>query len=74
MNYKHVISDISIKNWELSSKNTRWTSNIAYPENYLSVTHIIIPALIILSEVKQAQKAKYHVLPHMWSLDLKQMQ
>jgi hypothetical protein len=29
---------------------------------------------IILNEVSQAQKAKNHVLPHMWILDLKQMQ
>jgi hypothetical protein len=29
---------------------------------------------IILSEVSQAQKAKTHVLPHMWIIDLKQMQ
>jgi hypothetical protein len=26
---------------------------------------------IILSEVSQAQKAKNHVLPHMWIIDLK---
>jgi hypothetical protein len=29
---------------------------------------------IISSKVNQAQKAKNHVLPHMWTLDLKQMQ
>jgi hypothetical protein len=29
---------------------------------------------IILSEVSQAQKTKNHVLPHMWTLDLGQMQ
>jgi hypothetical protein len=30
---------------------------------------------IILSKVNQAQKAKsQHVVPHMWTLDLKQMQ
>jgi hypothetical protein len=29
---------------------------------------------IILSEVSQDLKAKNHVLPHMWILDLKQMQ
>jgi hypothetical protein len=28
---------------------------------------------IILSEVSQAQKAKYHVLPHMQIIDPKQM-
>jgi hypothetical protein len=27
------------------------------------------PENIILSEVSQAQKAKNHVLPHMWTLD-----
>jgi hypothetical protein len=29
---------------------------------------------IILSKVRQAQKAKHHVLPHMWIIELKQMQ
>jgi hypothetical protein len=29
---------------------------------------------IILSEVSRAQKAKNHVLPHIWIIDLKQMQ
>jgi hypothetical protein len=29
---------------------------------------------IILREVSQAQKAKNHVLPHMWIIDLRQMQ
>jgi hypothetical protein len=29
---------------------------------------------IILSEVSQAQKTKNHVLPHMWIIDLEQMQ
>jgi hypothetical protein len=29
---------------------------------------------IILSEVSQTQKAKNHVLPHMWVIDLKQLQ
>jgi hypothetical protein len=29
---------------------------------------------IILSEVSQAQKTKNHVLPHMLTLDLRQMQ
>jgi hypothetical protein len=28
---------------------------------------------IILSEVSQAQKAKSHVLPHKWNIDLKQV-
>jgi hypothetical protein len=28
---------------------------------------------IILSEVSQAQKAKNHVLPQIWIIDLKQM-
>jgi hypothetical protein len=29
---------------------------------------------IILSEISQAQKTKNRVLPHMWTLDLEQMQ
>jgi hypothetical protein len=29
---------------------------------------------ITLSEVSQAQKAKNHIFPHMWIIDLKQMQ
>jgi hypothetical protein len=41
---------------------------VSFPSKWVELENII------LSEVIQAQKTKNHVFPHMWTLDLEQIQ